>query len=230
MKNRLSKVLANAGVASRRSSEKLIISGKVEVNGEIVVVPQTAVDSEIDQIVVEGKLIGQESKVYYALHKPTGYVCSQMRRGREKLVLDLLEEEKKLFTVGRLDKNTAGLLLVTNDGEFSHRVIHPSFGVAKEYLAKVDQQIAAHHILHIAKGTLVDGSLVKPRSVKKVRNNVIKICVGEGKKHEVRLLLEHAGLEVLELSRIRIGGLLLGKLPVGAYRALTESERSAIFQ
>lgn len=230
-KNRLSKILAGAGVASRRACEELIFAGRVSVNGQVTLIPQTLVDLSVDKVTVDGEpLSGYEAKVYYALHKPTGYVCTQARRGKERLVLDLIKEgSKRLFTVGRLDKDTAGLILVTNDGDFANKVIHPSANISKEYLAKVDQEVSHEHLVTLSEGTLVDGALVRPLSVKKVRGKTLKITVGEGKKHEVRLMLQSAGLEVLDLTRIRVGGLLLGRLPVGAYRSLSEKERNAIF-
>lgn len=230
-KQRLSKFLAAAGVASRRSCEELIFDGKVKVNGAIVLLPQTMVDEQ-DIITVSDQPIPKEaSKVYYLLNKPIGYICSSKRHNKKtKLVLDLFQEEgKRLFTVGRLDKNTQGLLLVTNDGHFANRVIHPSSNIQKEYLAKTDQEITVEHLMAISHGTLVEGIYVKPLHVKKVRRGTLKVCISEGKKHEVRHLLEAAGLKVKELTRIRLGGLQLGSLPAGQWRSLSETEKTAIF-
>lgn len=228
---RLSKCLAAAGVASRRACEELIFAGHVAINGAVVLLPQTLVNSEVDVITVYGKPVGgASSKVYYALNKPVGYVCTQARRGSERLVLDLFNDQsERLFTVGRLDKNTGGLILVTNDGEFANEVIHPSANIVKEYLVKADTEITHEHLVMLSAGALVDGEIIKPRTVKKVRRSTLKIVIAEGKKHEVRLLLQAVGLQVLELTRIRIGGLLLGKLPPGGYRSLSEAERMSIF-
>lgn len=229
-KQRLSKFMASAGIASRRACEELIFAGKVKVNGNVTLIPQTLVDNN-DSIYCEGKKVGtQESKVYYMLNKPRGYICSAKGTQDSKLVLDLFEEvEQRLFTVGRLDKDTLGLLLVTNDGHFANRVIHPSNNISKEYLAKTDHEITPEHLAAISHGTLVEGVFVKPIRVTKVRKGTIKITVSEGKKREVRILLEAAGLQIRELTRIRIGGLLLGPLPVGSWRALSEKEREIIF-
>jgi 23S rRNA pseudouridine2605 synthase len=131
--------------------------------------------------------------------------------------------------VGRLDKDTKGLLIVTNDGHFANRVIHPSANIAKEYLAKTNAEISDLHLKATSSGTLVEGVFVKPAHVVKVRKGTLKIAVLEGKKREVRLLLQNAGLEVRELTRIRIGGLHLGQLAEGSYRTLTERERDIIF-
>lgn len=227
---RLSKVLAASGVASRRACEELIFKGRVKVNGEVVLLPQTLVNLDKDAVTLDGKSItAEEEKVYYLLNKPAGYVCSTRGGPSTKLVLDLFKdsEERRLFTVGRLDKDTEGLLIVTNDGHFANRVIHPSSNIEKEYLAKTDQEITHEHLVAIGHGTLVEGCFVKPIKVVKVRRGVVKVTLSEGKKHEVRLLLNAAGLKVEELTRIRLGSLVLGPLPVGSWRHLSESEKKA---
>lgn len=230
-KQRLSKVLAAAGVASRRACEELIFQGQVKVNEKTIKVPQTLVDIETDRITVRDQSVKQvKEKVYYLLNKPTGYICSTRGSGQSKLVLDLFQDEgHRLFTVGRLDKDTGGLLLVTNDGHFANQVIHPSSDIHKEYLVKTDQEISHDHLVAIANGTLVEGAFVKPIRLEKVRRGTLKVIIGEGKKREVRLLLDAAGLKVKSLTRIRVGGLHLGALPVGSWRPLTEKEKQSIF-
>lgn len=230
-KQRLSKLLVAAGVASRRACEELIFAGRVAVNGEIALLPQTMASWD-DQITFDGKRLSQEaSKVYFMLNKPEGYICTAKKTPATRIVLDLFHEcPHRLFTVGRLDKQTKGLIVVTNDGHFANQVIHPSANIVKEYLAKTDQEITAEHLKAISSGTLVEGVFVKPAAVSKVRRGTIKIAVREGKKREVRLLLENGGLNVKELTRIRIGGLHLGSLAEGCWRAMTEAEQSAIFQ
>lgn len=222
--------MAAAGVASRRACEELIFAGHVKVNGEVVK-EQMLVDPSKDLITVkEEPLKTSESKVYYLLNKPEGYICSNRRSGQSKLVLDLFADEAhRLFTVGRLDKDTQGLLLVTNDGHFANQVIHPSANIQKEYLAKTDQEVSHEHLIAISQGTLVEGCFVKPIKVEKVRRGTLKIVIGEGKKREVRMLLIAAGLHIKELTRIRLGGLHLGPLPVGSWRPLTPKERDLIF-
>lgn len=229
-KNRLSKILAAAGVASRRAAEDLITSGVVTVNGIKVTIPQTFVDPNKDLIAVRGEPIRKPSKYYYMLNKPEGYVCST-KSLNSPTVYDLLAPVKeRLFTVGRLDKDTEGLLIVTNDGHFAHAVIHPSSNIEKEYLAKTGQEITDTHLKTINKGTFVEGVFVKPVSVKKVRKGTLKVTIKEGKKREVRLLLKDAGLDVHYLCRIRIGNLVLGSLPVGAYRELTDKEKDQLLK
>lgn len=232
LKQRLSKVMAAAGVASRRACEELIFAGKVKVNDQVTLIPQTMVGAE-DAISVNNQLItsAAEPKVYYVLNKPVGYICSNKGSQSSKLVLELFEDvEERLFTVGRLDKDTQGLLIVTNDGHFANKVIHPSANLNKEYLAKTDKEITHDHLIAIANGALVEGVFIKPVRVAKVRKGTVKVTVMEGKKHEVRILLQSAGLQVEELTRIRIGGLHLGPLEVGKWREMTKQERESIFQ
>lgn len=230
-KKRLSKALAAAGIASRRACEELIFNGKVKVNGKTVVVPQTLVSWEDDLIQVHGKMIAREEpKVYYILNKPTGYICSNKRVGTKKIVTDLFEPlTHRLFTIGRLDRDTTGLIIVTNDGHFSQKVIHPSANIQKEYLVKVQDEISHEQLVAISRGTEVEDCWVKPLRVTKVRRGTLKVVVMEGKKREVRLLVQNAGLEIISLERIRIGSLTLGRLPLGTWRALTEKEKEAIF-
>ncbi|MEM8727273.1 MAG: pseudouridine synthase [Chlamydiota bacterium] len=229
--NRLSKILAKAGVASRRAAESLIVAGKVRVNDAVVTVPQTIVDSEKDQIYVEDRPVTPSGeKVYYILNKPRGFICSNKPVGRKKLVIDLFAEiEERLFTIGRLDRDTTGLLLLTNDGHFAQEVIHPSKNIRKEYLVKTEQQIGHEHLRQLSKGTLIEGKWTRPVKVTKVRRGTLKIVVKEGKKREVRLMIRDKGLKPLSLSRIRIGGLRLGRLNEGEWRVLTEKERALIF-
>ncbi len=226
-KIRLNKALKE--LVSRRGAEKLIFAGRVLVNGEVELKPQTIVD-ENDEIVVDGTALRKrERKVYYLLNKPPGYICTA-KEGPSKRVLDLFGKVSfRLFTVGRLDRETSGLILVTNDGDFANHIAHPSFNVPKEYLVKTSQDITDAHLKLLSRGTIVGGSVVRPLSVKKVRRGTLKIVVGEGKKHEVRLLIKAAGLTLLDLNRIRVGPLKLDNLPLGGYRELSLKEL-AFFQ
>jgi 23S rRNA pseudouridine2605 synthase len=230
-KIRLSKHLAAAGIASRRAAEELIFAGRVSVNGTVQLLPQTLVGAQ-DAIAVEGKQVGTaEPKVYYILNKPAGYICTAKKFGSSKIVLDLFEDSPyRLFTIGRLDKETEGLLLVTNDGHFANRVIHPSACIEKEYLIKTSAEVSADHLIALSNGTLVEGVFVKPIRVAKVRRGTVKIVIGEGKKREVRLLCEAAGLSLKQLTRIRIGSLLLGTLPSGNWREMNERDKQLIFE
>jgi 23S rRNA pseudouridine2605 synthase len=219
--------MAQAGVASRRKCEELIFEGRVKVNGKQVLVPQTSVDPEKDHIEVEGRKITlQEKKVYFLLNKPIGYLCTATRiKPTSKLVLDLFEGfPYRLFTVGRLDRDTTGLIILTNDGHFAHQLMHPSFGITKEYLVKTYEEIKPEHLEELRKGGFIEGAKVVPQLVSKVRRGTLKIVLGEGRKREVRQLVEGVGLTILTLTRIRIGSLLLGNLPEGAFRELSLKE------
>jgi len=227
MKKRLSKTLQAAGVASRRAAEEIIFEGRCTVNGEVTLLPQTMVNHKEDLILVDGKRIRTpEKKVYFLLNKPYGTICSNVRYAKKtKLVVDIFSHlNLRLFTVGRLDKETTGLLLVTNDGFFANRIIHPSFNISKEYIAKTEQEITEAHLKLLAKGAFVEDAFVKPIKVAKVRRGTVKITVKEGKKHEVRIMLKAAGLKVRQLARIRVGPFTLGSLKEGEYRALSQKE------
>lgn len=230
-KKRLSKALAAAGIASRRACEELIFAGRVQVNGETVKLPQHHIDWKVDRIAVDGELVkAEQKKISYILNKPAGYICTNIRPGKKKIVLDLFPDaSERLFTVGRLDKETSGLLLVTNDGPFANQVIHPSSNIVKEYIVKTLQEITPEHLETLSQGARVDAKWVRPVSVRKVRKGTFKICVKEGKKHEVRIIAERAGLKIVELTRTRIGSLLLGTLPVGSYRLLTRKDKELLF-
>jgi len=230
-KQRLSKVLASAGVASRRACEELIFEGKVTVNGELILKPETHVSLEEDDVRVEDQRIREsQEKVYYILNKPYGYICSNKPEERKKLVINLFPNDKRLFTVGRLDRDTTGLLLVTNDGHFAQQVIHPRSNIEKEYLVKTAQEITAEHLKIISKGCFIDGSFVRPLSAKKVRRGTLKIVVKEGRKHEVRVLVKKTGLKLLTLTRIRIGVLHLGELAEGKFRHMHPKEKQALLK
>ena len=230
-KKRLSKALAAAGVASRRACEELIFAGRVQVNGVTIKLPQHHIDWEADRIAVDGASVkAEQKKIYYMLNKPPGYICTNIRPGKRRIVLDLFPETReRLFTVGRLDGETTGLLLVTNDGHFANKVIHPSSNVVKEYIVKTFSEITPEHLEALSQGARVDEKWVRPVSVFKVRRGTFKIAVKEGKKHEVRIIAERAGLKVTDLTRIRIGDLLLGTLPLGEFRTLTEKDKQLIF-
>lgn len=226
---RLSKALAHAGIASRRAAEELIFQGTVTVNGKVVLVPQTMVDVERDVIVHDGKRIRLEEKVYYVLNKPAGYICTNAPS--KKRAIDLIgPTDYRLYTIGRLDRDTSGLIILTNDGEFANSVMHPSKRIPKEYLVKVDKEVLHEHLVTMSEGMWVEGAFVKPISVNKVRRGTLKVVICDGRKREVRRLVEKAGLETVELTRIRIGGLVLGKMPEGHFRELSAKERALLLE
>ncbi|GER48961.1 unnamed protein product [Striga asiatica] len=226
---RLAKVLAAAGVASRRSCEELIFQGKVTVNGSVCNTPQTKVDPGKDVIYVNGSRLPKKlpSKVYLALNKPKGYICSAGEK-ETKSVMSLFDDFMKswskrnpgvpklrLFTIGRLDVGTTGLIIVTNDGEFANKVSHPSSNFTKEYIATISGAVKRQHLLVISEGTVVEGVHCTPDLVEllpqqpDIKRPRIRIVVHEGRNHEVRELVKNAGLQIHALKRVRIGGFRL---------------------
>uniref|UniRef100_A0A453ISH7 RNA-binding S4 domain-containing protein n=1 Tax=Aegilops tauschii subsp. strangulata TaxID=200361 RepID=A0A453ISH7_AEGTS len=212
---RLAKVLAAAGVASRRTCEELIFQGKVTVNGSVCTAPQTKVDISKDSIYVNGNRISKKlpPKLYFAVNKPKGYICSS---GEEKSVISLLDDylkgwnklqpgvpKPRLFTVGRLDVATTGLIIVTNDGEFAQKVSHPSSNITKEYVVTIDGAVHKKHLVAISGGTVIDGVKVVPDLVEPLdaqadtKRTRLKIVVHEGRNHEVRELVQNAGLKAV---------------------------------
>ncbi|MCB1180742.1 MAG: rRNA pseudouridine synthase [Chlamydiia bacterium] len=233
MKQRIAKILASRGAGSRRKMEALVLEGRVKVNGRSVVDLAFRLNPSHDGITIDDKPLPLPSeRKIFLLNKPKGYHCTSKRpHPNAKLVLDLFKRsEDHLFTVGRLDKETSGLLLVTNDGQFAHNVAHPSMGITKEYLVKVAGEIGPVQLQQISAGMMIDGIKITPLKVKKVRRGTLKILLNEGRKREIRHLIAHAELPLKELIRIRIGSLHLGSLPQGAYRSLSNQEINELIQ
>lgn len=219
-KVRLNKFIAQSGVASRRKSDDLILEGRVEINGQVVDQPGTLVDPKKDKVLIDkAPIAARESSVVYLFHKPEGYLCSHT--GKKTIYSFFSHDSRRLFSAGRLDKDSSGLMIITNDGSLTQKIIHPSSDLQKEYLVKTSAEVNASHLKALSSGCRIEGSFVRPIKVKKMRKGTIKITVKEGKKHEVRMLMENAALPVLSLKRIRIGNLMLGNLPVGAYKKVS---------
>ncbi|MBS0586120.1 MAG: rRNA pseudouridine synthase [Verrucomicrobia bacterium] len=233
MLKRLNKLLSEAGVSSRRGADELIASGRISINGKVVKTLGIKADPKRDEIFVGNKKIrfGQQN-LYYVLNKPKGYLCSLRRLHNERIITDLIPDtiEKRLFTVGRLDKDTEGLILLTSDGDFAHKVIHPSQNLSKEYIAKVAVDITDEHLKTISEGVFIEDCFVKPHKVEKIRRGTLSVVLKDGKKHEVKLLLEKADLPLISLKRVRLGSLLLGDLPTGALRPLSEQEKKDLLK
>jgi len=228
---RLQKVLAAAGIASRRGSEILISEGRVEVNFEIVTEQGRRVDPERDVIRVDGARIPPPRRHrYLALNKPSGVVTTMSDPEGRRTVADLVTGGKKdrLFHVGRLDTDTEGLLILTNDGDFAHRLAHPSYQVPKTYIAEVAGLVGEQALSRLRRGITLDDGPVRPTSVKIVSTagdkTLLKITIQEGRNRIVRRTMEAVGHPVRRLSRIGIGPVRLGNLKVGEYRDLTREE------
>ena len=233
MEKRLQKILSEMGITSRRKAEDLIFEGRVTVNGRIATIG-TKADPVKDHIKVDGKLlIRPEPKVYIMFNKPKNVVTSLHDPEGRPTVKDFLKGVKyRVFPVGRLDYDSEGLLLLTNDGDFAHAVLHPSKKISKTYLVKVKGILEEDKIEKLKTGVKLVERMTAPVKVKRIRetenNSWLEIIIYEGKKRQIRRMLEKIGHDVLKLKRIRIDGLELGKLEPGTFRYLTPEERDKI--
>jgi 23S rRNA pseudouridine2605 synthase/23S rRNA pseudouridine2604 synthase len=221
---RLQKFLSQAGVCSRRQGERLIIDGRVAVNGNVVTELGTRIHPEHDQVAVDGAPVRpSEERIYLILNKPLGYVTSCHQPG-ERLVTDLVDIPERLFPVGRLDKDSTGLLLLTNDGRIHHRLSHPSFDHEKEYDITVDAPIAGGALKKLAAGVNLKGRRTRPARVRRLGPDRFRMVLQEGRNRQIRRMVQKVGSQVRHLHRIRVSHIRLGKLPEGKWRSLTEPE------
>ena len=231
---RLQKVIAEAGIASRRKAEDLITSGKVKVNGEIVTELGTKV-SRKDKIEVNNKPIEKQQKEYYLLNKPRGVVTTTKDEHHRKTVVDLIPTNTRIYPVGRLDYDTTGALLLTNDGEFANILMHPNDKVEKVYMAKLNGIIKGEQINKLKDGVEIDGQTVQATRVKlkKVndKNNtcMVQITIHEGKNHQVKKMFESVGFQVEKLKREKVAFFDLKDLQSGEYRKLTPKEVAKVY-
>lgn len=207
------------GAASRRGADQLIALGRVAINGEIVTEPFFRVDPLKDRIMIDGKPLGERGPpLFIMLNKPVGYTCSHRRFGQDKLVYDLLPKEYgRLFSIGRLDRDSRGLLLLTNDGDLSHTIIHPSQKIEKEYVVTTHEKIPPETVAFLKKGVLIEETLCKAVKISILSPYKAQVVIMEGKKRQLRLMFQAAGLTVKDLLRIRIGSFLLSDLKDGHY-------------
>ncbi len=231
---RLQKAIANSGYTSRRKAEELIVKGRVKVNNEIVTELGTKVKNS-DSIEIDGVKLNKEEKEYYLLYKPRGVISSTDDEKGRKTVIDLIDTESRIYPVGRLDYDTTGLLLLTNDGDFANMLMHPSNEIDKVYYAKVEGILKGEHIKQLERGVLVDGvktskAKVKLKKVdKKQKNSYVELTIHEGKNHQVKKMFEAIGFNVLKLSRERVAFLTLDGLTSGEYRPLKPKEIKQIY-
>lgn len=223
---RLQKYIAECGVASRRTAEKLIAAGKVKVNGEVVTAQGTKVEPTTDKISVNGKLLKRkEGKIYIKLNKPTGYV-STCAKNVNKSILRLVKDiPARLFPIGRLDKDSQGLLLMTNDGELANQLMHPRYEHEKEYQVGAKLPLEDHDIKQLKEGIMIDGKMTLPAKVYPKGQKRFSIILREGKNRQIRRMLEALGNQATFLKRVRIKNIHLGRLPVGKYEHLSRAER-----
>lgn len=221
---RLAKFLAQAGVASRRKSEELILAGVVKIGDQIVRNVATNVLANQNNITVKDRPIILSEKVYYLLNKPVGYICSLSDPHNDKKVIDLVPQYPRVFPVGRLDKDSSGLILLTNDGDLTQNIMHPSFGVKKNYLVDLDKPVDKDIIGRLKAGVRLEEGLAKADNVKIVGKNKLEIIIHQGWKRQIRRMLKELGYQVKSLVRVSEGKLRLNRLPVGQYRKLKKED------
>jgi 23S rRNA pseudouridine2605 synthase len=225
---RLQKVLARTGIGSRRVCEDLIAEGRVTVNGAVAELGRR-VDPEADRVEVDGVPISvREGLVHYLLNKPAGVVTTASDPQGRPTVVELVPDEPRVFPVGRLDAETEGLLLLTNDGDLTHRITHPSYGVEKEYLAEVASEPSRGALRALRQGVELDDGITAPAKVAVVGDRLIKLTIHEGRNRQVRRMCEAVGHPVVRLVRTRIGPLAERSLAPGEWRALAQDEVRAL--
>ncbi len=222
---RIQKIIANAGICSRRTAEKMIVDKRVLVNGKPAITGQKA--SKNDIIEVDGRKISQTSKplIYLKFNKPKGYTCTNRKFEKEKNIFDILDIKEKIIIVGRLDKNSHGLLILTNDGDLAQKITHPKYQIQKEYIVQVLTNESPKFIIsQLQKGINSEGDILKADKVLHQGNNKFLITLSQGKKRQIRRMFESLGAKVLDLQRTRIGNILLNNLLTGKSQKIEGSE------
>jgi len=231
---RINKVLAAAGLGSRRQVDELIEQGRVEINGKAITQVGTKVDPNRDSITVDGELLKKHRPVYFALNKPEGVLCTNRDPQGRPRVIDFVPNQSRLFPVGRLDASSTGLILLTNDGELAQRLAHPKHGISKRYAVVVAGQVEVDDLKRLQRGIYIAEGKTKvdQAKLKKVRkaSSELEITLSEGKNREIRRVLARLGHKVLSLQRIAIGPLKLADLPEGAYRPLSNQEVTGLYE
>ncbi|MHC4342191.1 MAG: pseudouridine synthase [Planctomycetota bacterium] len=228
MSDRLQKILAHCGVGSRRHCETLIEEGRVEVNGRVVTKLGTKVDPFGDELKVDGERVRVENRVYYLLNKPKGYICTSSDEMGRPRVIDLVKEDRRIYAVGRLDENSEGLILLTNDGALANVICHPRYQVDKTYSLTVQGQVARDQLERIERGVWLSEGKTAPAQVRRVvrrrASTLVTVTIWEGRNRELRRIFNKVDLKVSHLVRTAIGPLKSSDLPLGSYRRLKESE------
>jgi 23S rRNA pseudouridine2605 synthase len=221
---RLARFLAHAGVASRRAAERLIAEGRVAVGGEVVTDPARDVD-EHSGVAVDGEPVAPEPREVHVLNKPAGVVSTASDTHGRPTVVELVPSERRLYPVGRLDADTTGLILLTNDGELAERLTHPRYGVERVYRARVEPTpVSEAAIRQLREGVELEDGRSAPARVRQLEPGLLEIAMGEGRKRQVRRMCEAVGHRVVELERVAFGPLRLGQLPAGESRRLSAAE------
>ena len=228
---RLNKFIAEAGICSRRKADSLIDEGRVKVNGNVQTQMGITIDTEIDKIEVDNRVINViEDKKYIILNKPVGYVTTVNEQFARPCVIDLIKEDIRVYPVGRLDMNTSGILILTNDGEFTNRITHPKNHIYKTYEVETKNDISKEDIEKLKNGVDIGGYVTMPAKVKNIKSNKLVISIGEGKNRQIRKMCEAINNKVVKLNRISIGKLTLETLKSGEYKYVTKKELDKVFE
>jgi 23S rRNA pseudouridine2605 synthase len=232
-RERLQKYLARCGVASRRASEQIILDGRVRVNGEVTVALGTSVDPECDRVEVDGRAVVPPAALsYIVLNKPIGVVSTASDPRGRRTVLDLVPDDARLYPVGRLDYDSEGLILLTDDGDLAMRLTHPRHGAEKEYRALLRGDVSETVLRQLSVGVELDGRRTAPAHFERIEAHPdgvwVRVVLREGRNRQVRRMVEAVGLEVVRLVRVRVGSLRLGDLAPGTWRRLSAAEVSAL--
>ncbi|HDQ22755.1 MAG TPA: rRNA pseudouridine synthase [Candidatus Uhrbacteria bacterium] len=215
---RLNKYLADCGLASRRKAEELILAGKIKVNNKIITELGTKIDPSKDKIYCQNKPVQLQKFIYIMLNKPKGYTCTTKKFKKEKRILDLIKIKEKIFPVGRLDKNSQGLIFLTNDGDWAHQLTHPKFQVEKEYQVKTTKPIKEQDLKKMEKGLQDESDLLKIKNYKINSPTSVNLILTQGHKREIRRLFEHFKYPIKQLKRIKIDKWQLGDLSEGKWQ------------
>ena len=231
---RLSKLLAACGITSRRKCEKIITDGRVTVNNISVIDVKYKASIELDRITVDNRVINPQTKIYFALYKPIRYLSDLSYEEDRKIARSLIPMDTYLFPVGRLDYPSEGLMIFTNDGALAQVVMHPSYGIEKEYLVKFKGRLTQELLTRLRKGMTIDRHVHKVKDIRfekpSLANSWYRITLAEGRNRMIRRMGEHIGHPVLKLKRIRIGTVRLGSMAPGQYRSLTIKEKSGLLR
>jgi 23S rRNA pseudouridine2605 synthase len=223
---RLNKFIADSGITSRRKAEELILQGRVTVNNKTITKLAFTIDTESDEVTVDGERIKPADHVYYLLNKPKGVVTTTDDEKNRMTVTDLIKSKQKIFPIGRLDFNTTGVLILTNDGEFAQKLIHPKNNIVRQYEVKIDKELEAEHEIALLKGVFIDGTRGKFISIKygkkKDKKNLTVECT-EGRNHFVKKMFTTINYTVEKLHRSSFAG-IVPDIPIGSYRKLTSDE------
>lgn len=228
MLERVQKIISNSGYCSRRKAEVLIEQGKVKVNNKTISLGDKA-DKDKDFIEVEGKRLRKEDKRYIIFNKPKGYSTTLKDPKEKKLITEFIKTKERVYPVGRLDKYSKGLLLLTNDGDFANKIMHPRYEIKKTYLVETRKPLSDDDLKKLRNGIIIEGKKTSKADVKKLEDNFFEITIHEGRNRIIRKMIFALNNSVMELERVKIGKLELGNLNEGKFRELKEKEKKLIF-